>query len=54
MLLFILLYYLIILSYKTDIDIFKVIEWKIEKNREKYPIEKAKGIHTNPIEGFKG
>ncbi len=46
--------YLIILSYKTDIDIFKVIEWKIEKNREKYPIEKAKGIHTNPIEGFKG
>lgn len=46
--------YLIILSYKTDIDIFKIIEEKIEKNRKRYPLEKAKGIHTNPIEGFKG
>ncbi len=45
--------YLIILSYKTDIDIFKVIEEKIEKNRNKYPIDKVKGIHTNPIEGYK-
>ncbi len=46
--------YLIILSYKTDIDIFKAIEKKIERNQKKYPIEKTKGIHTNPIEGFKG
>jgi len=44
--------YLIILSYKTNIDIFKIIEEKIEKNRKKYPVEKTKGIHTNPIEGF--
>lgn len=48
------LIYLITLSYKTNIDIFKAIEEKIEKNRKKYPIEKAKGVHTNPIEGFKG
>ena len=46
--------YLITLSYKTDIDIFKAIEEKIEKNRKKYPIEKAKGIHSNSLEGFKG
>jgi NTP pyrophosphatase (non-canonical NTP hydrolase) len=45
--------YLIILSYRTDIDIFKAIEEKIEKNRKKYPIKKTKGIHTNPIEGYK-
>lgn len=45
--------YLIILSYKTDIDIFKAIDEKIEKNRKKYPVEKSKGIHTNPIEGYK-
>ncbi len=46
--------YLIILSYKTNIDIFTAIEEKIEKNRKKYPLEKVKGIHTNPLEGFKG
>jgi len=32
----------------------KEIEEKIEKNRNKYPVEKAKGIHTNFLEGFKG
>ena len=46
--------YLLILSYKTDIDIIKAIENKLEKNKRKYPIEKTKGIHSNPIEGFKG
>ena len=46
--------YLIILSYKTNIDIVKAIENKIEKNSKKYPIEKSKGIHSNPLEGFKG
>lgn len=48
------LIYLLILSYKTDIDIFRAIDEKIEKNRKKYPVEKARGVHTNPIEGFKG
>lgn len=46
--------YLLILSYKTDIDIIKAIESKLEKNRQKYPVEKSKGIHSNPLEGFKG
>lgn len=45
--------YLIILAYKTDIDILKAVSKKLEKNRKKYPIEKTKGIHTNLIEGFK-
>jgi NTP pyrophosphatase (non-canonical NTP hydrolase) len=46
--------YLLIISYKTDIDIFDVIEKKLEKNKQKYPIDKSKSIHTNPLEGFKG
>tara|TARA_Y100000034_G_scaffold125952_1_gene176456 strand:+ start:453 stop:824 length:372 start_codon:yes stop_codon:yes gene_type:complete len=45
--------YLIILAYKTDIDIIKSIDNKLEKNKLRYPIEKIKGIHSNPIEGFK-
>ena len=46
--------YLLMISYKTNIDLIQVLEQKIEKNRAKYPIEKAKGIHSNPLEGFKG
>ncbi len=46
--------YLIMLAYKTNIDIVKVVEEKIEINTKKYPVEKMKGIHSNPIEGFKG
>ena len=45
---------LIILSYKSDIDLFKAVEEKIEKNGKKYPIEKSKGIHSNKLAGFKG
>src|SRR3989344_8240888 len=32
--------YLIILSYKTNIDIFKAIEDKLEKNKLRYPVDK--------------
>ena len=46
--------FLMILAYKTDIDIIKVVEEKLEKNKLKYPIEKSKGVHSNIIEGFKG
>jgi len=46
--------YLIILAYKNDIDIFQAIEQKLEKNKRKYPVDKSKGIHSNPIEGYKG
>jgi len=45
--------YLLILAYKTDIDIAKAIEAKLEKNQKRYPVEKIKGVHTNPIEGYK-
>lgn len=45
--------YLITLSYKTNIDIFKAVEQKLEKNKQRYPVEKIKGVHTNPIEGIK-
>jgi NTP pyrophosphatase (non-canonical NTP hydrolase) len=48
------LIYLLIISYKTDTDIFDAIEKKLEKNKQKYPIDKSKSIHTNPLEGFKG
>jgi|SRR3989344_3381707 len=45
---------LIILSYKSNIDIIKSIEEKLEMNKKKYPVEKSKGIHSNPIMGIKG
>ncbi len=45
--------YLIILSYENNIDILKIIDEKIEKNKLKFPIEKFKGKHTNPIIGIK-
>jgi len=48
------LIYLLIISYKTDIDVFEVVEKKLEKNRQKYPLDKSKSIHTNPLKGFKG
>ena len=48
------LIYLLVFSYKTDIDLVKVIEQKMEKNANKYPLDKSKGIHSNPLMGFKG
>jgi NTP pyrophosphatase (non-canonical NTP hydrolase) len=45
---------LLMLSYKTNTDIVKATEEKIEKNKRKYPVEKAKGKHSNFIQGFKG
>lgn len=45
--------YLIILAYKTDIDILKVVEAKLEKNKIRYPVSKMKGVHSNPLEGYK-
>ncbi len=47
------LYWLIILSDKMDIDLLKACEKKLEKTKLKYPVEKVKGMHTNPIEGVK-
>ena len=46
--------YILTLAYKTDIDIQKAVESKLEKNSKKYPLHKSKGVHSNHIEGFKG
>jgi dCTP diphosphatase len=46
--------YMLMFAYKTDIDLVKVIEDKLEKNSLKYPLDKSKGIHSNPLMGFKG
>lgn len=35
--------YILLLSHDLGIDLLKVIEEKLRKNAEKYPIEKAKG-----------
>src|SRR3989344_3175924 len=40
------LYWVLLLSHDLDIDIQKALEKKMEKNRAKYPIEKARGKHT--------
>lgn len=40
------LYWVLLLSHDLGIDIQEALEKKMEKNRTKYPIEKAKGKHT--------
>jgi dCTP diphosphatase len=47
------LIYLLIISYKTDIDLLDAVYSKLEKNKLRYPIEKAKSVHSNPLEGYK-
>lgn len=46
--------YILMICYKTDIDLLDVLDKKIEKNKSKYPIDKSKGVHSNSLEGFKG
>lgn len=38
------LYWLIMLSNHYDIDLMESLKNKMKKNREKYPIERAKGV----------
>lgn len=45
--------YLIILGYKMNVDLAKIIEEKLVKNETRYSVDKIKGKHTNPIEGIK-
>jgi dCTP diphosphatase len=45
--------YLIILSYKIDVNLVEEVEKKLEKNKLRYPIEKMKGVHSNKHTGFK-
>lgn len=39
-------YWLILMSNDFDINLLDALEKKIEKNESKYPVEKAKGVHT--------
>ncbi len=47
------LIYLLIISYKADINVLEAVEQKLEKNKLRYPIDKSKSMHSNPIMGFK-
>ncbi len=40
------LYWILLMSHDIGIDIKEMLEKKIKKNAEKYPVEKAKGRHT--------
>lgn len=40
------LYWVLLLSNDLGIDIREALEKKIEKSKEKYPVEKSKGKHT--------
>lgn len=40
------LYWILLMSHYLDIDIKSALEDKIKKNEAKYPVDKAKGVHT--------
>jgi NTP pyrophosphatase (non-canonical NTP hydrolase) len=40
------LYWVLLMSKDLDIDVLKALDQKMQKNEEKYPVEKAKGRHT--------
>jgi dCTP diphosphatase len=40
------LYWILLMSHDLNIDVIKSFEKKMEKNEDKYSVEKAKGKHT--------
>jgi dCTP diphosphatase len=40
------LYWVLLMAHDLNIDIGTAVDKKMQKNEEKYPIEKAKGKHT--------
>ncbi len=40
------LYWVLLMSHDLNINILDALDDKLKKNEEKYPIEKAKGVHT--------
>ncbi len=40
------LYWILLMSYDIDLDILEALDKKLEKNAQKYPVEKFKGKHT--------
>ncbi len=43
-------YWVIMLANKYNIDLIKALNQKMDKNEEKYPIEKAKGVSSKYTE----
>ena len=46
--------FLLMLSYKTGVDLKGALEKKYAKLEHRYPVDKSKGVHSNQLEGFKG
>lgn len=44
------LMYVLLFAHETGIDIKQVVEEKLKKNNEKYPVEKAYGVNTKYTE----
>lgn len=40
------LYWVLLMSNDLEINVLDALEKKIKKNEDKYPVEKAKGVHT--------
>ena len=40
------LYWVLLMSHDLEIDVLDALEKKMQKNEEKYPVNKAKGKHT--------
>lgn len=40
------LYWVLLMSYDLNIDVFESLEEKLKKNETKYPLEKARSKHT--------
>lgn len=44
------LYWVLLMGHDFNINVLEALEKKISKNESKYPVEKAKGVHTKYTE----
>lgn len=44
------LYWILLMAHDFDIDVFAALDEKMRNNEEKYPVDKAKGVHTKYTE----
>ncbi len=44
------LYWVLLMGHDFQIDVFDALEKKLEKNAAKYPVDKAKDVHTKYTE----
>jgi len=40
------LYWILLMGHDLNIDVFEMLKIKMKNNEEKYPVKKAKGVHT--------